>query len=86
MEVGDRYTEERENGKKHRLPNRQTVQIWQIYRSWIPCTMLGRHGALIYGFDFDALGQRGQKGQKQPVKFIPVSLLFSPVPEFPEGF
>ena len=47
--------------------------------------MLCRHGALIYGFDFDALGQRGQKGQKQPVKFIPVSLLFSPVPEFPGG-
>ena len=25
--------------------------------------MLRRRGALIYGFDFDALGQRGQKGQ-----------------------
>ena len=32
-----------------------------------------------------APGQRGQEGQKQPVKFIPVSLLFSPVPEFPGG-
>ena len=71
MEVGDRYTEERENGKKHRLPNRQTVQIWQIYRSWIPCTMLGRHGALIYGFDFDALGQRGQKGQNITYFIVP---------------
>lgn len=47
--------------------------------------MLRRRGALIYGFDFDALGQWGQKGQKQPVKFIPVSLLFSPVPEFSGG-
>lgn len=71
MEVGDRYTEERENGKKHRLPNGQAVQIWQIYRSWIPCTMLGRHGALIYGFDFDALGQRGQKGQNITYFIVP---------------
>ena len=37
--MGDRYTEERENGKKHRLLNGQAVLIWQTYRSWIPCTM-----------------------------------------------
>ena len=59
---------------------------WQIYCSWIQCTMFWWHGALFCGFNFDAAGQWGQKGQKQPVKFIPVSLLFSPVPEFPEGF
>lgn len=62
------------------------VLWWQIYCSWIQCTMFWWHGALFCGFNFDAAGQWGQKGQKQPVKFIPVSLLFSPVPEFPEGF
>lgn len=36
---GTDHTEERENSKKHRLPNGQAVQIWQIYRSWIQCTM-----------------------------------------------
>ena len=33
------------------------VQFWQIYRSWIQCTMFWRHGALFYGFRFDAPGQ-----------------------------
>lgn len=43
------------------IPNDHS--IWQIYCSWIQCTMLCRRGALFYGFNFDALGQRGQKGQ-----------------------
>ena len=33
------------------------------YRSWIQCTMFWRHGALLYRFSFDALGQWGRKGQ-----------------------
>ena len=43
------------------IPNDHS--IWQTYRSWIPCTMLCGRGALFYGFCFDGLGQRGQKGQ-----------------------
>lgn len=37
--------------------------IWQIYRSWIQCTMLCRRGALFYGVCFDGLGHCGRKGQ-----------------------
>lgn len=51
--------------------------IWQIYRSWIQCTVLCRRSALFYGFDFDALGQRGQKGQNVecfPGTFFPPHL------------
>ena len=80
------YSEQRWKHAK-KTYRQQTISLnWQIYCSWIQCTMFWWHGALFCGFNFDAAGQWGQKGQKQPVKFIPVSLLFSPVPEFPEGF
>lgn len=39
---GNGGTDTQRNGKtakKHRLPNGQTVLIWQTHRSWIPCTM-----------------------------------------------
>ena len=43
------------------IPNDHS--IWQIYRSWIQCTMLCRRGALLLGFNFDALAHCGRKGQ-----------------------
>lgn len=51
------------------IPNDHS--IWQIYRSWIQCTMLCRRGALFYGFDFDAPGQWGQKGQNITYFIVP---------------
>ena len=46
-----------------KAPTLSSGGFWQIYRSWIQCTMLCGRGALFYGFCFDGLGHCGRKGQ-----------------------